>query len=125
MTRTMAVRFVASLVLLGLSAGATPASAQDDPLDCVDYPNQAAAQAAYRDDPTDPANNDADEDGIACELFAYDDAATDLVPVEGVAAPADGVGGATTTAPVAASGNVARQWAGFSASASTRPQRAW
>ena len=71
MTRTL-LALVAALAL-GLGLVAT-AAAQDDDRDCEDFPNQAAAQAALDADPSDPANNDADNDGIACELF-FDDAA--------------------------------------------------
>ncbi len=58
-----------------------PAAAQSDPLDCEDYASQADAQAAYREDPTDPADNDGDDDGIACELFEFQDPTTDLTPI--------------------------------------------
>lgn len=58
-----------------------PAAAQSDPLDCEDYASQADAQAAYREDPTDPADNDGDDDGIACELFEFQDPTTDLTPL--------------------------------------------
>lgn len=76
-----------------------PATGAQTALDCVDFPNQAAAQAAYRADPTDPAGNDADNDGVACELFAYADTTTDLTPVAAGAAAAGTTG---TAAPAAA-----------------------
>jgi hypothetical protein len=75
---------------LGTALAAPPAAAQDA-LDCADFASQAEAQAAYRADPTDPADNDADGDGLACELVEYADPATDLTPVTPAA------GGATTT----------------------------
>ena len=65
-----------------------PAYAQDeDPTvgrDCDDFRSQAEAQAALREDPTDPDVLDEDEgpdDGIACETTNYDDQTTDLTPV--------------------------------------------
>src|SRR5581483_3814864 len=36
-------------------------------LNCSDFPNQAAAQAHLRANPSDPDRLDADRDGIACE----------------------------------------------------------
>jgi len=36
-------------------------------LDCADFADQAAAQAALRAGPSDPDRLDADRDGIACE----------------------------------------------------------
>lgn len=71
----IAAAFGAGLIVSG------PAAAQSDPLDCEDYASQADAQAAYREDPTDPADNDADEDGIACELYEFQDPTTDLTPL--------------------------------------------
>ena len=68
----------------------SPALAQDeDPrvgLDCDDYNSQAEAQAALREDPSDPNVLDEDpgpDDGIACETTPYDDPARDEVPVAG------------------------------------------
>ena len=66
-------------LLAGLALGLglmAPTAAQAD-RDCEDFPTQAAAQAALRADPSDPADNDADDDGVACELFDFDDGATD------------------------------------------------
>jgi hypothetical protein len=40
-------------------------------LDCADFPSQAAAQAEFRRDPSDPHGLDADNDRIACEDFDY------------------------------------------------------
>lgn len=67
-------------LLAALTIGIGTASAQDA-ADCEDFASQAAAQAAYRADPSDPAGNDADGDGLACELFAFADPATDTTPV--------------------------------------------
>jgi hypothetical protein len=51
-----------------------PAFAQDDPrvgLDCEDYNSQADAQAALKQDPSDPNVLDEDNDGVACEIYPY------------------------------------------------------
>jgi hypothetical protein len=89
---------VAAVVVFVLVAGVvaavnyeqsnSAALAQDeDPrvgLDCDDYNSQAEAQAALREDPSDPNVLDEDEgpdDGIACETTAYDDPARDETPV--------------------------------------------
>lgn len=45
---------------------------------CTDFPNQAAAQAHYRQHPTDQDGLDADDDGIACETLPCP---CDMVPV--------------------------------------------
>ena len=88
---------VLAFLALGLgTALAAPSAAAQDALDCADFASQAEAQAAYRADPTDPADNDADGDGLACELVEYADPATDLTPVTPAA------GGATTTTTTAA-----------------------
>src|SRR5687767_1670521 len=52
---------------------------------CSSFPSQAAAQAAYRNDPAGLANLDADGDGIACESNG---APFDQTPVSRPAAPA-------------------------------------
>ena len=91
-------------VLLALAhVLATPAAAQDAAQDCEDFANQAEAQAAYRVDPSDPADNDADNDGIACELFEYADETTDLTPVTTTDGTADTETTAATTTDSAAS----------------------
>lgn len=66
----------------------SPALAQDDDprvgLDCDDYDSQAEAQAALRQDPSDPNVLDEDvgqDDGVACETTDYDDLARDETPV--------------------------------------------
>jgi hypothetical protein len=41
-------------------------------LDCGDFTSQAAAQAHYDSDTSDPDGLDADDDGTACENFDYD-----------------------------------------------------
>ena len=51
-------------IALGLAVLATaPPAAAQDALDCEDFASQAEAQAAYREDPTDAADNDAGGDG--------------------------------------------------------------
>ncbi len=82
---------VASIVLAivaiaaSLLIGAANVVAQDEELlDCEDFASQADAQAAYREDPSDPADNDADDDGIACELYdGFEDPTTDLESITG------------------------------------------
>ena len=87
-----------SIVVLGIVAGIVaranygqmnePAYAADEHLcigkDCKDYNSQAEAQAALREDPSDPNVLDEDpgpDDGIACETYPYDNPAQDLTPV--------------------------------------------
>ena len=103
MLRLFTFAFAVVALGAGLLLGSPGASAQDDEvLDCEDFASQADAQAAYREDPTDPAGNDADGDGIACELYdGFEDATTDLEPVEGVGADAT-----TSEATTAASAEV-------------------
>lgn len=61
---------------------ASPAIAQDDQ-NCDDFTSQAAAQAHYRADPSDPDNLDADDDMVACENYTdYSDPAWDDTPVQ-------------------------------------------
>ena len=94
---TAARSMMTLLVAVALALVAAPsAGAQDTPVDCADFANQAAAQAALRADPTDPAENDADDDGIACELYDYADATTDLVPVAAAVGGSDGATAAAT-----------------------------
>src|SRR5215216_3387905 len=59
------------LPLLSISALGSRAWAQDDDLNCKDFPSQAAAQREYQRDRSDPNNLDADNDGQACEDFDY------------------------------------------------------
>ena len=94
-TTPLKVAAVVSFVLVaGMVARMTyersisPAFAQDeDPrtgLDCNNYNSQAEAQAALREDPSDPNVLDEDpgpDDGIACETTPYDDPARDEIPV--------------------------------------------
>jgi hypothetical protein len=64
------VLLLAAAITLALSA-APSAFAQTNDQNCVDFPTQAAAQAHLRADPSDPDNLDADDDGLACELFSF------------------------------------------------------
>ena len=73
------------------SAGATtttsaaPATTPVDDQDCIDFPAQAAAQAALVADPTDPDRLDADRDGVACEEhFGTEGQQVKVLPVGGV-----------------------------------------
>src|SRR5215216_4994747 len=59
------------LPLLSISALGSRAWAQDDDLNCEDFPSQAAAQREYERNRSDPNNLDADNDGQACEDFDY------------------------------------------------------
>lgn len=66
------------LVTAGVSGGVVSAQAA---LTCSQFTSQAEAQAAYALDPTDPAGNDEDGDGIACEDVIYGDTTRDLTVV--------------------------------------------
>ncbi|HUR78794.1 MAG TPA: excalibur calcium-binding domain-containing protein [Acidimicrobiales bacterium] len=50
-----------------LTLPATEIVRAQEATDCSSFASQAAAQAALRDDPSDPNNLDPDDDGIACE----------------------------------------------------------
>ena len=59
-----------ALTRRALTRRATDSSSTDsssDDRDCADFASQADAQAALAAEPSDPANLDADDDGIACE----------------------------------------------------------
>jgi hypothetical protein len=65
-------------------------TAQGDPFDCRDFESQAEAQAELRRHPSDPGGLDEDngaDDGIACEVYDYDNPARDERPVGPVASP--------------------------------------
>lgn len=98
MIRLTAIMGAALVLALGFGTPAGAQEAADAAPDCDAFASQAEAQAAYRADPSDPADNDADSDGVACELVDYADAGRDLVPVAaGGIAAADaattGIGG--------------------------------
>jgi hypothetical protein len=66
-----------SLLLVG------SAVAQDD-LNCEDFDSQDEAQAELDRDPSDPNNLDADNDGLACETYPYENSGDDNgTPVDG------------------------------------------
>jgi hypothetical protein len=67
----VALPFVALLVVAKLFVAERSVWAQDDDLNCEDFPSQAAAQREYERDRSDPNNLDADNDGQACEVFDY------------------------------------------------------
>lgn len=50
--------------------GGDPGNTPKD-LDCKDFASQAEAQQELANDPSDPHNLDADDDGQACEAFDY------------------------------------------------------
>src|SRR5215204_727189 len=85
MPRVASVVLAIVAIAASLLIGAANVVAQDDELlDCEDFASQADAQAAYREDPSDPADNDADDDGIACELYdGFEDPTTDLESITG------------------------------------------
>ena len=56
-----------SLLLAGMAA------AQTDEFDCASFDSQEEAQAELESDLSDPSNLDADDDGIACEVYDYGD----------------------------------------------------
>ena len=87
MPRIASIVLAVVAIAASLFIGASSIAAQDEELlDCEDFASQADAQAAYREDPSDPADNDADEDGIACELYdGFEDPTTDLEPITGQA----------------------------------------
>ena len=58
--------FIYSLLLAG------SAMAQDR-YDCASFDSQQEAQAELNRDPSGPSNLDADNDGVACETYPYDD----------------------------------------------------
>src|SRR5215211_1300829 len=60
-----AVAVAAVLALISLRPSSSAPAFAD--LNCSDFPNQAAAQANLRANPSDPNGLDRDRDGIACE----------------------------------------------------------
>ena len=62
--------FLAALSMLTMLILAPTALAQDGAdLDCSDFATQQEAQAVFNQDPSDPNNLDADDDGMACETL--------------------------------------------------------
>src|SRR5215207_7872918 len=67
-----ALPFVALLLVPMLFVSERSVWAQEQDLNCADFPSQAAAQREYDKDPQNEPNNlDADDDGQACEDFDY------------------------------------------------------
>lgn len=75
---------VTTIVLLLAGLPPTPLTVDAADVDCGDFPNQAAAQAHLRANPSDPDRLDQDRDGIACETRPCP---CDRVPVNRNAAP--------------------------------------
>ncbi len=75
---TSALAITGTLML----AGPAVADSHTGDLDCADFESQAAAQAEYLSDPSDPHGLDGDDDGVACESYAeYSDPARNETPV--------------------------------------------
>lgn len=68
----------------------TTATASAADLDCADFPNQAAAQANLEANPSDPNGLDANDNGQACEDFAYAASAQVTTRPQGAVAAGDG-----------------------------------
>ncbi|HXG36560.1 MAG TPA: excalibur calcium-binding domain-containing protein [Dehalococcoidia bacterium] len=64
--KILIIALLSALVALA-AVGTAGANHVGDTFNCSDFPNQAAAQAHYRQHPTDQDNLDQDKDGIACE----------------------------------------------------------
>lgn len=110
-------------VLVTASIGGGVMSAQAA-LTCSQFASQAEAQAAYTLDPTDPAGNDEDGDGIACEDVIYSNSATDLTPVRGTGAAgmtSSGESGRTPVRGVGAPGTVSNEREGVVGTMSGMP----
>src|SRR3712207_7565507 len=56
------IAILACLVLGAALLASAPAVSAQEVLDCEDFASQAEAQAAYREDPSDPAGNDRSEE---------------------------------------------------------------
>ncbi|MCU1370283.1 MAG: excalibur calcium-binding protein [Ilumatobacteraceae bacterium] len=87
-------------VVLGITAAlaaavltVAPASAQADTKNCGDFASQAAAQAYFDADPSDPSGLDGDGDRYACESTFGEPSATpgDTVPTQDAGTPSGGV----------------------------------
>ncbi len=64
-TPTTVITTPTTVVTTPTTVVTTPTNCKDT--NCANYTSQAAAQAAYKADPTCRADLDADKDGIACE----------------------------------------------------------
>ena len=72
MRRTAAGVLVTAVLTLGTTGTANAATDRD----CPDFASQAEAQAAFDAVPGDPERLDGDDDGQACEEYAYAAAST-------------------------------------------------
>jgi len=88
---------IAAWLLLVLGVWPLGAMAQSGQASCSSFPNQAAAQAAYRANPAALASLDRDHDGVACESLpcpcdppraASSGSATSSAPASATSAPA-------------------------------------
>ncbi len=80
--------YMATLSVVATLLFASIAAAQDD-LDCDDFATQAEAQQALFQNPTDPNNLDADNDGEACEEAGLPEGEVQTVADPATGAPAD------------------------------------
>jgi hypothetical protein len=72
MHRIATLFFVATCWIIYSLLLAGSAMAQER-YDCASFDSQQEAQAELNRDPSDPSNLDADNDGVACETYPYDD----------------------------------------------------
>lgn len=98
------IRVIVALMVAVISAGVSDnLAAAQQAQSCTQFASQAEAQAAYAADPSDPAGNDEDADGIACEDVIYGNTGTDFTPVQATAGnetaepAARGIGASGTT----------------------------
>jgi Excalibur calcium-binding domain len=88
---------LAAVLAAGLSLPMTGTAGAAD-RDCPDFASQSEAQAAFNAVPGDPERLDADNDGIACEDYAYPAASTSTSAPTGTS----GTGGQVSTVPAGA-----------------------
>ena len=62
---------MALLVVAKLFVSERSVWAQEQDLNCADFPSQPSAQREYQRNRSDPNNLDADDDGQACKDFDY------------------------------------------------------
>jgi hypothetical protein len=63
-----------------------------DQYDCKDFSSQKEAQAELDRDPSDPNHLDADNDGMACDTYPYQDGGESTTPAEGQYTPGQAPG---------------------------------
>lgn len=74
MKRKLGIIIATVVALAGVYSVASVAAADaytSKDLNCKDFSSQAEAQQELANDPSDPHNLDADDDGQACEAFDY------------------------------------------------------